>query len=105
VLVHRSRAVLHDIFGSFLRASQCRRPAGNDALDHRRIGAERRWTLACIQNSEASGSAGSDVEEAAAGAERSFGEFHCAGDLFALRCDSIGNTAVFSVYEVYDLER
>src|SRR5688500_17835064 len=105
MVVDRPRAVLHDIFRTFLGARECGSATGNYPLDHRRIRSESRGTFACVQHAEPPRCPCANVEKAASGAEGRLGKLDGAGYLLALRRYGIGNTAVFGVYEVYDLER
>ena len=57
------------VLGAFLRASQRRVSAGDDALHHLGIGAEGRRTLGRVEHAEAAGCSGADVEQASAGAK------------------------------------
>src|SRR5947207_2494562 len=104
-MVHVFDGPFHAIFRPFLRARERFVTAGDDALHHLGIGAERRRTLGRIEDAESSGRPGADVEETAAASKGGLRFSDRPGDGVALTGDCIGNGSVFSVYEIYNLRR
>ena len=96
---------MNDVFCSFLRSRKSRQAAGNDALHHLRFGPERWRTFTRIEYAKPSGGAGANVEQPASTSKGCFGELDRTRDLLALRCNGFGNSTIFRVYHVYDLER
>ena len=74
MLVDHRGAAGGRILGAFLRAQDRGEPAGDDALHHLGVAAERRRAFARVEHAEAAGRAGADVEEPAVTAECIFGE-------------------------------
>src|SRR5512143_754315 len=105
MLVHHRGAARRGILGTLLRAENRGESAGDDALHHLGLAAERRWTFARVEDAEPAGRARADVEEPAVSTKRIFGERDESRDRLTLARDRIGDGAVLGVHQVDDLDR
>src|SRR5205814_1100596 len=101
-LVESPRAIFDDVLGAFLRPSERRYTPGDYSLHHFGIGTKSRRAFARVEHAESPRCSGANVEQASATAESRFSELDRARDRFTLRGNDLGNSAIFSVYQVND---